>query len=87
MPLDVRSMFILGIVSFLVTKYYLERQMKGEEIFWLYSLLSALLGLLSAYTVVVDSNLRATLIPLTVVAVTLATLYYRSEGQGAPGSS
>jgi len=87
MALDVRAVFLIGIASFVFTKYYLEHQMKGEEIFWLYSLLSVFLGLLAAYTVVVDSTLRAALIPLTVVAVTLAILYYRSEAEGTPGSS
>lgn len=79
MVLSVRAMFIIGVGFLLITKYYLEKQYKSGDIFWGFSALSLILGLMAGYTVVTDHPSRQYYIPLTVIAIVMATLYYQTE--------
>lgn len=85
MVLDARNVFIAGIGVLLFTLYYLEKHYEKEEIFWLYSLLSALFGILAAYTVIIDHPTRIYYIPLASIFIVMSILYYRSEEE-APAS-
>ncbi len=76
MAMDVRNVFIIGIAAYVFTAYYLEKNYEREEIFWIYSILSAVLGIFSAYTVISDHPSRSSFIPLTALSITLAILYY-----------
>lgn len=79
MAFDVRTIFLLGVGIYLFTHYYLEKEYEKKEIYWLYSLTALVLAMLSAYTVVSDHSLRQYYIPLTVLSITMAILYYPSE--------
>ncbi|RMF90198.1 MAG: hypothetical protein D6733_04450 [Methanobacteriota archaeon] len=84
MALNVRLITLIGVLLFLFTAYYLEKQYEKGEIFWIYSLLSALFGVFSAYTVVAEHPSKQYFIPLTVVTVVMAILYYQAdEPEGA----
>jgi hypothetical protein len=79
MALDVRYVFSLGVIAFAITRFYLEKHYENSEIFWTYAVLSTALGLLAAYTVAIDHASRIYYIPLTVVSIVLAILYYQTD--------
>jgi hypothetical protein len=81
MTLDVRSVFVIGVSVYLFTKYYVEKEYKGEEIFWMYSVLSAGLGLMAAITVINAQPSKAYFIPLTAIAIVMAILYYQGDSE------
>ncbi|MFQ5800768.1 MAG: hypothetical protein ACE5HH_03490 [Candidatus Hydrothermarchaeales archaeon] len=85
MALDARNVFIVGIGALLFTLYYLEKHYEKEEIFWMYSLLSVVFGILAAYTVIIDHPSRIYYIPLVSIFIVMSILYYRSEEE-APAS-
>jgi uncharacterized membrane protein HdeD (DUF308 family) len=84
MALDVRYVFALGVIAFAITRFYLEKHYETREIFWMYSALSTVLGLLAAYTVAADHPSRIYYIPLTVVSIVLAILYYQTDENPSP---
>jgi hypothetical protein len=84
MALDARFIFIEGIVLLLFTYFYLEKHLNKEEIFWLFSALSVVLGLFSAYTVITNHPSRENYIPLTVIAIVLSIIYYQTDEQLPP---
>lgn len=79
MALDVRQTFLIGIAVLLFSKYYLEKQYSEAEIYWIYAILSLILGLMSAFTVITDHPSRGNFIPLTALSITLAIIYYHDE--------
>jgi len=82
MAVDPRKLLVFGIAIYLFSRYYLEREYEREVIFWFYSSLSALFGLLSAYTVVGEHPSRAFYIPLTALFIALAILYHPVAEEG-----
>jgi uncharacterized membrane protein len=81
MVIDVRTVFIIGVFVYLFTRYYIEKEYGGEEIFWLYSVLSAVLGLMAALTVINAHPSKAYFIPFTSIAIVMAILYYPGDSE------
>jgi hypothetical protein len=81
MALDVRTVFVIGVSVYLFTRYYVEKEYGGEEIFWMYSVLSAVLGLMAALTVINAHQSKAYFIPLTAIAIVMAILYYQGDSE------
>ena len=79
MAWDVRAVFLIGVASYVFSRYYLEKRYKKEELYLVYALLSALLGFLSAYTVAADHPSRSYYIPLTAISIVLAIIYHQPD--------
>ena len=79
MAINARLMILIGVAAILATRYYLEKEYDKETIFWMYSILTLVLGLFSAYTVITDHSARAMYIPLTVISTVIAIIYYESD--------
>ena len=87
MALDVRTVFALGVSAYLFTRYYLEKEYGTEELYWIYALLSAVLGLMAAITVINANPSKAYFIPLTAISIVMAVLYHSddSDEKTVPG--
>jgi|GEM_PF-6913615 len=81
MALDVRTVFVIGVSAYLFTRYYLEKEYETAEIYWIYALLSAVLGLMAAITVINANPSKAYFIPLTSITIVMAVLYYRGDSE------
>lgn len=81
MAIDVRTVFLIGVFIYLFTRYYIEKEYGGAEIFWMYSALSAILGLMAALTVINASPSKAYFIPLTAISIVMAVLYYPEDSE------
>ena len=81
MALDVRGVFVIGVSVYLFTRYYLEKEYGSEEIYWIYSLLSAVLGLMAAITVINASPSKAYFIPFTALSIVMAVLYHGDDSR------
>ncbi len=81
MALDVRTVFVIGVSVYLFTRYYLEKEYEAEEIYWIYSVLSVILGLIAAITVINSQPSKAYFIPLTVISIVIAVLYHADDSE------
>jgi|GEM_PF-1357270 SNF family Na+-dependent transporter len=77
--MDVKTTFIIAMAIVIVTMYYLEREMKKEQIFWLYSGLGVLFGLASVYTVAKDIPSYDYYITFAVLFILIAIIYFDQE--------
>lgn len=80
--MDVRTSFVIAIGVLLFTIYYLEKELKREEIYWLFSGLSVITAIGTAYLVAKKSGLYEFFITFTVVFILIAILYHDSEVEG-----
>ncbi len=78
---DVRITFVIAIGILLFTIYYLEREMKRDDIYWLFAGLSVITALATTYLVAKKSDLYQAFITFTVVFILIAILYHDS-GEG-----
>ncbi len=81
MAIDVRTVFIIGVSVYLFTRYYIEKEYESEEIFWIYSALSVVLGIMATFTVINASPSKAYFIPLTAISIVIAILYYPEDSE------
>lgn len=77
--MEMRTTFIIGIAVLLFTLYFLEREMKKRQIFWLYASLGVVLGAISVYTVAKQQQNFDYYITFAVLFVLIAILYYDEE--------
>jgi len=73
--MDVRTTFIIAIGVLLFAMYYLEKEMKKEQIFWLFAVLSVLFGVAGVYAVAKKQNYDYYIF-FAVLSVLMAVLYY-----------
>ena len=74
--MEVKLALGAGIVIFLFTMYYLEKQMEKEQIFWLFAGLGVIFGIVSVYTVAKDIPTYDYYITFSVLFVLIAILYH-----------
>jgi hypothetical protein len=77
--MDARVVFGVGVALIIFTMYFLEKEMKRAEIFWLFSGLGVLFGIISVYTVVKDKPNFEYYIAMAVLFVLIAVLYFEDE--------
>lgn len=77
--MDIRVTIIISIAVLLFTMYYLEKELKKEQIFWGYAMLGVLFGLTSVFSVAKHSPSSSYYITFTVLFILIAILYYESE--------
>ncbi len=82
--MEMRTTFIIGIAVLLFTLYFLEREMKKRQIFWLYASLGVVLGAISVYTVAKQQQNFDYYITFAVLFVLIAILYYDEEEEELP---
>jgi hypothetical protein len=87
MALDVRQVFVVGIIALLITRFYLEKQFKRIEIFWIYTFVSLILGISAAITVISNSSAKQYFIPFTAISVVLAIIYHPTQSDSSTTSS
>ena len=80
--MEPRYIFISGVAILLMTMFYLEKQLKKEEIFYLFSIIGIALGLVSVYTVAKDIPSFQYFIAGAVICTLMAILYYEKEEEG-----
>ncbi len=74
--MEPRYIFISGVVVLLMTVLWLEKQLKREEIFYLYSTLGIMFGLTSVYTVAKNIKSFEYFIAGAVICILMAIFYY-----------
>ena len=79
--MEPRYIFISGIAILLMTMFYLEKQLKKEEIFYLFSAIGIAFGLISVYTVAKNILSFQYFIAGAVICTLIAVLYYENEIQ------
>lgn len=77
--MDVRFVFIAGALIVVFTLYYLEKEISKMEIFWLYSGLAVLMGIVSLYYVANDKPNWEYYIAMGTLFVLMASMYLRDE--------
>jgi uncharacterized membrane protein len=82
--MDARTTFLVAMGIVLVTVYYLEREMKKEQIFWLYAGLGIAFGLASVYTVSKDIPSYPYYITFAVIFILISVFYYEYEPEKLP---
>lgn len=75
--------FGVGVALLIFAMYFLEREMKRAEIFWLFSGLGVLFGIISVYTVTKDKPNFEYYIAMAVLFVLVAVLYFEDEPKKA----
>ncbi len=71
--------FGVGVALIVFAMYYLEKELKREEIFWLFSGLGVLFGIISVYTVANNRPNFEYYIAMAVLFVLIAVLYFEEE--------
>ncbi len=77
--MDARVVFGVGVALIVFAMYYLEKELKREEIFWLFSGLGVLFGIISVYTVANNRPNFEYYIAMAVLFVLIAVLYFEEE--------
>jgi len=77
--MDVRFVFVAGALVVLFTYYYLEKEISRREIFWLYSGLAILMGIVSLYYTATDKANWEYYIAMGAIFVLMASMYLREE--------
>jgi len=83
--MDIRFVFMAGLFVVVFTLYYLEKEISRREIFWLYSGLALLMGLISLYYVVYDKSNFEYYIAMGVIFILMASLYFEEGENYAAG--
>ncbi len=83
--MDIRFVFMAGLFVVVFTLYYLEKEISRREIFWLYSGLALLMGLISLYYVVYDKPNFEYYIAMGVIFILMASLYFEEGENYAAG--
>lgn len=76
--------FLFGLGILLFTVFFLEKQMARDKIFWLFSGLSVLFGLLSVVAVIRAMDKFDYYITFTVLFVLVAIFYVEDEESEGP---
>ena len=75
---------VLAIVLILFNMYYLEDEIGKEGVYWIYSILGVVFGVISVFAVAKDSPNERSYITLAVLCVLLAILNYGEEEDEEP---
>ncbi len=81
MFITVRMAVGLAIVLFLFNQYYLEDEISKDGVYWLYSILGVVFGVISVFAVAKDSANERNYITLAVLFVLLAILNYEGDDE------
>lgn len=84
MFITVRMAVVLAIVLILFNMYYLEDEIGKEGVYWIYSILGVVFGVISVFAVAKDSPNERSYITLAVLCVLLAILNYGEEEDEEP---
>lgn len=84
MFITVRMAVVLAIVLILFNMYYLEDEIGKEGVYWIYSILGVVFGVISVFAVAKDSPNERSYITLAVLCVLLAILNYGEEEEEEP---
>ncbi|MFQ5815798.1 MAG: hypothetical protein ACE5G7_04800 [Candidatus Hydrothermarchaeaceae archaeon] len=79
MVMDIRTTFVIAMGILLFTMYYLEKEMDRDQIYSLFAVLSAVMGLGTVYLVAKRSQFYEFFIILTVLFVVISILYHEGE--------
>lgn len=71
--------FGIGVALIVFAMYFLEKELKREEVFWLFSGLGVLFGVISVYTVAGNKPNFEYYIAMAVLFVLIAVLYFEEE--------
>ena len=71
--------FGVGVALLIFAMYYLEKELSREEVFWLFSGLGVLFGIISVYTVAKNRPNFEYYIAMAVLFVLIAVLYFEEE--------
>ncbi|WP_456473907.1 hypothetical protein [Candidatus Pyrohabitans sp.] len=77
--MDARVVFGIGVALIIFAMYFLEKEIKRKEIFWLFSGLGVLFGIISVYTVAANKQNFDYYIAMAVLFVLIAVLYFEDE--------
>ncbi len=84
MQITVRMAVGLAILLILFNMYYLEDEIGKEGVYWIYSILGVVFGVISVFAVAKDSPNERSYITLAVLCVLLAILNYGEEEEEEP---
>ncbi len=84
MFITVRMAVGLAILLIFFNMYYLEDEIGKEGVYWLYSILGVVFGVISVFAVAKDSPNELSYITLAVLCVLLAILNYGEEEEEEP---
>jgi len=73
--------FGLGVALVIFAMYYLERELKRDEVFWVFSGLGVLFGIISVYMVAGNRPNFEYFIAMAVLFVLVAMLYFNEEAE------